>query len=59
MTTKHFKQFAELFACLEGADGYTAEEMRQKLAREVASLCKADNARFDKERFLKASKVNS
>lgn len=57
MTKKHFKQFAELFACLADVPDYSAEEMRQKLAKEVASLLIADNPRFDKERFLKASKV--
>ncbi len=48
MTKKHFKKLAEM------CGGITDPTLRREQAEELARLCKADNPRFDRERFMQA-----
>ena len=56
LTRKHFEAIAEIIRSDKGMyeDG---ENMRQLIARELASLCEQENPNFDRQRFLDACKV--
>ena len=65
MTKKHYEAIAKIFAArassVPPADAHPfylgAEESREAIANDLATLFASENPRFDKERFLKACKV--
>lgn len=57
MTKKHFEAIAEIIRSDKGMYS-NAEDMRDLIARELASFCAQENPWFNRSRFLRACDVS-
>ena len=54
MSKKHFKAIAEVFKSEMASASPSEDAVLRRLAGEMARICAATNANFDRERFLTA-----